>query len=156
MLHSSTSVGFPLHVPPFSSATNFTRVFVRVPVPQLFEHSPWIHSSHWQWMAAIQWLYIYVSSYITIKLWYFILKCQPIDNLPGQLWVLQGSSTAFSPSHLPPFSASDFFVLVFVLVPPPHGFEHIPSSQSFHSQSIAVASFWLVIGWLRKRISVDA
>ena len=101
-------------------------------------------------------LYLYLYSHKISKIWYFILKCQPINNLPGQLWVLQGSSMAYSPSHLPPFSASDFFVLVFVLVPPPHGCEHIPSSQSFHSQSIAVANFWLVFEWLAKRISFYA
>ena len=109
-----------------------------------------------EWLKKWLYLYLYLYSHKISKIWYFILKCQPINNLPGQLWVLQGSSMAYSPSHLPPFSASDFFVLVFVLVPPPHGFEHIPSSQSFHSQSIAVASFWLVFGWMRKRISVDA
>ena len=51
MLHSSYSIGSPEQVPPCSSTTNLLLVFVLIPVPQVFEHSPISHSSHSQWIA---------------------------------------------------------------------------------------------------------
>ena len=54
----------------------------------------------------------------------------------GHSWVLHDSSTLLSPLQVPPSIASHFFVLVLVLVPPPHSFEHSPSFQSFQPQSL--------------------
>ena len=51
MLHASISVVWPVQVPPCSSFTNFVRVFVLVPVPHVWEHSPRTQSFHSQWMA---------------------------------------------------------------------------------------------------------
>ena len=63
------------------------------------------------------------------------------DSLPGQSSVLQDSLSVLSPSHMPPFTSSTFFVLVFNLVPLPHVLEHSPICHSFHSQLIGARSF---------------
>ena len=47
-LQSLISVGCPVQVPPLASVTNFERVLVFVPVPQVAEHSPSFHSSQTQ------------------------------------------------------------------------------------------------------------
>ena len=57
-------------------------------------------------------------------------------NVLGHSWVLQGSWAVEFPSHVPPSRASHLNVLVFVLVPPAHDFEHFPTFQSFHLQLI--------------------
>ena len=54
---------------------------------------------------------------------------------PGHFWTLQFSSSELGPSQsLPPWFAETFWVRVFVLVPPPQVFVHVPGIQSFHSQ----------------------
>ena len=51
VLHSSTSVAWPLQDPPLASRTDFFRVLVLVPVPHGLEHSPIDQSFHAQWIA---------------------------------------------------------------------------------------------------------
>ena len=64
-----------------------------------------------------------------------------VYSLPGQSCVLHFSSTFPLPSHLLPLSFAHIFLLVFVLVPPPHAMEHEPISQVLHSQYMGSAKF---------------
>ena len=54
ILHSTTLADFPVQVPPLSSTTSFSLVLVFVPVPQLTEQSPTLHSPHWQLITMIK------------------------------------------------------------------------------------------------------
>ena len=51
VLHASTVVVIPLHVPLPRSLDSFVRVLFLVPGPQDFEHSPRFHSLHWQFAS---------------------------------------------------------------------------------------------------------
>ena len=57
-------------------------------------------------------------------------------NLPGHSIILQLSVAIGDPEHsVPPLPALTNTSLVFVLSPPPHVAEHLPTFHSPHSQS---------------------
>ena len=67
-------------------------------------------------------------------------KIKGVENdtrkLPGHGIMLQSSVILDAPVQFePPKSASIFGDRLFVLVPPPHDFEQVPTAHSSHSQS---------------------
>ena len=65
------------------------------------------------------------------------------ESLPGQSFVLQGSSIVLPPVQVAPLpSLLIIFVLVLVQVPPPHDAEQVVVSQEFHAQFIGGARNW--------------
>ena len=79
-------------------------------------------------------VYVYIYLYKTCKQMKMNLEKK---SLLGQAFIAQGSLITDVPWQVPPNASKTFFVLVFVLVPAPHVWEHLPFCHSFHSQSIA-------------------
>ena len=55
--------------------------------------------------------------------------------------MLHSSISVGWPEQVPPFASSTSLILVFVLVPVPHVFEHVPIIQSSQTQWIATISY---------------
>ena len=144
-LQPSCVVVLPSHFPPFSSSNIFFLVFVLIPPPHELEqtpisqlpHSQSIASAKFENMYALHKIYMIEKQFLKGNWTYYDRKT---NILLGQPSVLQSSVTDVSPSQVPPNASSTFFVLVFVLEPPPHVCEHTVDSHSFHSQLIGLLS----------------
>ena len=102
MLQASVSVKFPSQVPPFSSTIDLTLLFVRVPLPQVFEHSPYTQSSHWQSIAK-HICVIFVNFFKTIRISVFLLYLvYRVDILPDISGVVLSPPVSPGPGTVPP------------------------------------------------------
>ena len=64
VLQLSVKTSSPKHTPPNCSSSNFDRVFIRDPPPQVTEHCPTCHSPHSQSTAKLKMRLGSVFSYI--------------------------------------------------------------------------------------------